>query len=213
MPCVLMARRCPSHWATFFTIREILDKYHPEVVRYLLISSQYRSAINYSEESLKTAKGALDRFYKALKGFEAVTPVALSELDKSSAAVSKFIAAMDDDFNTPEALAAIFELVRELNTAVAAKDDTLANTLAEQVKSLGDVLGLLSSDPNEFLQAGSTGAGEGELSAEAIEQKIAERIEAKNNKDYALSDHIRDDLKAQGVILEDSPQGTTWRRE
>jgi cysteinyl-tRNA synthetase len=191
----------------FFTIREILEKYHPEVIRYLLIGSQYRSAINYSEDSLKTAKVALDRFYTALKGYEGVNPVELGAIDNPSIYVQAYLKAMDDDFNTPEAIAAMFELVRELN---ASKGQPQAEKLANELKSMGQVLGLFASNPNEFLQAGTQG---GDLSAEDIEEKIAERIEAKSNKQYELADQIRNTLKEQGVILEDSKNGTTWRRE
>lgn len=191
----------------FFTIREILEKYHPEVVRYLLSSSHYRSAINYSEESLKTAKGALDRFYTALKPFADIQPVPLSELDHASTYVSAFTAAMDDDFNTPVALAVLFDLVRAINSA----DAEQATQLAVQLRSLAAVLGLLGAEPEVFLRAGT--AGSGGLSDEQIEAQIQRRIDAKNNKDYGLADQIREELKQQGVILEDSREGTSWRRE
>ncbi|MGK0440450.1 MAG: cysteinyl-tRNA synthetase [Pseudohongiellaceae bacterium] len=192
----------------FFTIREILDKYHPEVVRYCLIGSHYRSAINYSEESLQTAKTALDRFYKGLKGFEAVQSVNLADLVNPSDYITRFHDAMQDDFNTPVALAVMFDLVRELNTAVKDGSESAQQQFSVELKSLGALLGLLQSDPTAFLQAG----GDDELSAGDIEAKIQARVEAKANKDYALSDQIRDDLKEQGVILEDTGGQTTWRR-
>lgn len=192
----------------FFTIRDILAKYHPEVVRYLLIASHYRSAINYSEESLQTAKTALDRFYKGLKGFENVEPMNLATLPAPSSYIERFHEAMQDDFNTPVALAVMFDLVRELNTAVKEGDELAQQKLATELKSLGALLGLLQSKPDEFLQAG----GADELSAEAIEAKIQQRVEAKASKDYALSDKIRDELKEQGVILEDTGGVTGWRR-
>ena len=194
----------------FFTIREILEKYHPEVVRYLLSSSHYRSAINYSEDSLKTAKSALDRFYTALKPFAELKPVALAELDASSPFVSAFLAAMDDDFNTPVALAALFDLVRELNSSHSRGDTRKARQLALELRSLAAVLGLLGEQPQMFLHAGS---GDSSLSDQAIEAKIQQRIDAKLNKNYALADQIRDELKEQGVVLEDSREGTSWRRE
>lgn len=192
----------------FFTIREILAKYHPEVIRYLLISSHYRSAINYSEESLKTAKGALDRFYTALKGFEELLPVPLSQFSEKTEYLVRFIAAMEDDFNTPEALAAMFDMVRELNSLIARGESGRSTKIALELKSVGQVLGLFIDLPDRFLQAG----GSDEISAEEIEAKIAQRIAAKAAKDYALADQIRKELTEQGVILEDSRDGTSWRR-
>ena len=173
-----------------------------------MIASHYRSAINYSEESLQTAKTALDRFYKGLKGFENVEPMNLATLPAPSSYIERFHEAMQDDFNTPVALAVMFDLVRELNTAVKEGDELAQQKLATELKSLGALLGLLQSKPDEFLQAG----GADELSAEAIEAKIQQRVEAKASKDYALSDKIRDELKEQGVILEDTGGVTGWRR-
>lgn len=193
----------------FFTIREILDQYHPEVVRYLLLASHYRSAINYSAETLQIARGALERFYTAMRGLENIPTLSLAELDPSQAEVARFIAEMDDDFGTPEAIAVLFDLARQLNTARAASDDSKARELATILKSLGAVLGLLQADADTFLQAGSSDG----LSAEAVEQRIAERVQAKKDKQFALADQIRDDLKAQGIVLEDSRAGTSWRRE
>lgn len=194
----------------FFTIREILDQYHPEVVRYLLLSSHYRSAINYSEETLHTARGALERFYTALRGLHHIPVLPLSQLDAAHPTVARFVAEMDDDFGTPEAIAALFELARQLNTVRAANNDEQQTLeLATILKSLGAVLGILQADANSFLQAG----GSNDLSAAAIEQLIAERVQAKKDKQFARADQIRDELKAQGVILEDARSGTTWRRE
>lgn len=191
----------------FFTIREILEKYHPETVRYFLLSSQYRSAINYSEDSLKIAKQALDRFYQSLRGFESIPVKPLAELGGSSEFVQRFIDAMNDDFNTPVALAAMFDLVRELNTAVAAKRDDVT-TLVSDLKSLGAVLGVLQCEPEAFLQD----AGASEMGAEEIEGLIAERVQAKLDKNYGRADEVRQLLLDSGVILEDSREGTSWRR-
>jgi cysteinyl-tRNA synthetase len=187
----------------FFTIREILDQYHPEVVRYLLLSSHYRSAINYSEENLQIARGALERFYTALRGMENIPVLPLADLDTNQPAVARFIEVMDDDFSTPEAIAVLFDLARQLNTT------RQSTTTATTLKSLGAVLGLLQDNPSTFLQAG----GANELDASSIEALIAERVQAKADKNFARSDEIRDQLKAQGVVLEDSRTGTTWRRE
>jgi cysteinyl-tRNA synthetase len=186
----------------FFTIREILDQYHPEVVRYLLLSSHYRSAINYSEENLQIARGALERFYTALRGMENIPALPLADLDANQPTVARFIEVMDDDFSTPEAIAVLFDLARQLNT-------TRSTTTATTLKSLGAVLGLLQDNPSAFLQAG----GSNELDASSIDALIAERVQAKADKNFARSDEIRDQLKAQGVVLEDSRTGTTWRRE
>lgn len=186
----------------FFTIREILDQYHPEVVRYLLLSSHYRSAINYSEDNLQIARGALERFYTALRGLENIPVLPLAELDATQPEVARFIEVMDDDFGTPEAIAVLFDLARQLNTTRSVATATI-------LKSLSAVLSLLQDNPDTFLQAGGTN----ELDAASIEALIAERIQAKADKNFARSDQIRDELKAQGVVLEDSRAGTTWRRE
>ncbi|MGB1092086.1 MAG: cysteine--tRNA ligase, partial [Oceanobacter sp.] len=181
----------------FFTIREILDKYPAEVVRFLLLSSQYRSAINYSEDSLKEAQTRLVRFYNALEGVE-VGEIADIENEFSA----KFHSAMDDDFNTPEAIAALFELARELNKATGEEQAALAG----QLRYLGGVLGCLQSDPKEFFQAG---AGD---EAEWIEEMIQKRIDAKKAKDFAVADAVRDELAAKGITLKDGPEGTTWSK-
>ncbi|HEY9035529.1 MAG TPA: cysteine--tRNA ligase [Pseudomonadales bacterium] len=185
----------------FFTIREILEKYHPEVVRYFLVASHYRSPINYAEDTLQQARGSLERFYQALRDYPLNTPTPLAELDQSNPFVARFIESMDDDFNTPEALAVLFDLVRELNTRKDAK-------LAALLRSLGAVLGILQADADAFLQAGS----KDDLSAEAIEALIAERIAAKKAKNFSRADQIRDELLAAGIALEDSREGTLWRR-
>nr|WP_286696194.1 cysteine--tRNA ligase [Spongiibacter sp. UBA1325] len=192
----------------FFTIREILDKYHPEVVRYFLISSHYRSAINYSEDNLQIARQNLERFYHALKGLpvEPVTPY--NKLPADNRYVQRFDAAMSDDFAAPEALAVLFDLVRELNNARAAGEDAVVTEQAALLRSLGALLGILGCEAEAFLQAGSAG----ELSAEEIESLIAERVQAKKDRDFARADGIRAQLLEGGVVLEDSREGTTWRR-
>lgn len=186
----------------FFTIREILDKYHAEVVRFFLISSHYRSPINYSEDNLKEAKSGLDRFYKCLLGQEAITPLPLAELKKTPV-YTEFKQVMDDDFNVREGIAVMYGLVRDINNG-----DDVINKVA-QLKAFGDLLGILQEVPERFLQAGSTTS----LSVDMIEQKIAERVAAKQAKDFTLADTIRQDLLSQGVVLEDSREGTRWRRE
>ncbi|NLD14773.1 MAG: cysteine--tRNA ligase [Gammaproteobacteria bacterium] len=184
----------------FFTIREVLEKYPAEVVRYLLVSSHYRSPINYSEDSLKEAKGALERFYLALKGLERVAP------SGGEAFVERFTAAMNDDFNTPEACAVLFEMVREVNR-LKASDMQAATGLAAQLRKLAEVLGVLQLEADEFLLAG----GGDKLPAAEVEAMIQQRLAAREAKDWAESDRIRDELAQQGVILEDSKGVTSWR--
>ena len=179
----------------FFTIREILEKYHPETVRFFLLSSQYRSSINYSEDSLKEAQVKLDRFYNALAQVEGFAPAATNN-DYSE----RFHAAMDDDFNTPEAIGVLFDLVREVNKAEGDKK----NALGAQLRELGGILGCLQLSPEEFLQAG------GDVDVEYIESMIQKRIDAKKAKDFATADGVRDELLAQGIVLRDGPEGTTW---
>jgi cysteinyl-tRNA synthetase len=184
----------------FFTIREVLKKYDAEVVRFFILRAQYRSPLNYSDVHLDDARHALARLYTALKG------VFLSEsqvVDWSEPHAVRFRHAMDDDFNTPEACAALFDLAAELNRS-------RSPALAAQLRALASLLGLLQRDPQIFLQAAPT--SEGELSVERIEALIAERISAKYGKNYAESDRIRAELLSAGVALEDGAQGTTWRR-
>ena len=191
----------------FFTIRDVLEKYHPEVVRFLLISSHYRSPINYAEDNLMEARAGLERFYGALRSHVNVAPLALNEM-QNSAYYQAFVAAMNDDFNTRVALAGMYDLVRDLNNAKA--DPALAQNLAGQLKALGLILGILQANPETFLQSG----GSDVIAAEEVERLIAERVQAKANKDYARADEIRKYLLEQKVVLEDSKvSGTLWRRE
>ncbi|WP_259754192.1 cysteine--tRNA ligase [Pseudomonas sp. GCEP-101] len=184
----------------FFTIREVLEKYHPEVVRFLLVSSHYRSPINYSEDNLKEAKGALERFYTALRGLPQVAGAG------GEAFVERFGAAMDDDFGTPEAVAVLFEMVREVNR-LRESDTAAAAALAARVRELGALLGVLQLDADAFLQAGAAG----KVDAAQVEALIQARLDARAAKNWAESDRIRDELTALGVVLEDGKGGTTWR--
>jgi len=191
----------------FFTIRDVLEKYQPEVVRFFLISSHYRSPINYAEDNLIEARTGLDRFYGALRDYADVTPTPLATM-ADSAYYKAFVEAMNDDFNTRVAMAGMFDLVRDLNNAK--NDPEQAKNLAGQLKALGLVLGVLQENPEVFLQA----AGSDQIAAGEVERLVAERIQAKKDKQYARADEIRKELLAAGVVLEDSRDGTTqWRRE
>jgi cysteinyl-tRNA synthetase len=193
----------------FFTIRDVLARYHPEVIRFLLLSSHYRSPINYSEDNLREAKNGLERFYTALRGFGQVEPAGRESLGRSDY-WQRFESAMDDDFNSREAIAALYDLVRDLNTAVRDEDTEKARSLAAMLKALGQVLGLLMEDPEVYLKGGAAPAGG--LSDEEIESLIQERLDARKHRDFTRADRIRDELQGQGIVLEDSREGTTWRR-
>ena len=205
----------------FFTVREVLKQYKPEIIRFFILSSHYRSPLNYSDEQLNDAKAALTRLYTALRGVEVIdAPV---EDDYKI----RFEQAMDDDFNTPVAVAVLFDLSRELNKAKDSYPER-AGQLAASLKTLGGLLGILQQDPEEYLKGqihvtkGAIVGSGASVSASAeitrgvawIEQQIQARLDAKKAKNWALADKIRNELKEQGVILEDAPDGTTsWRRE
>ena len=180
----------------FFTIREVLKQYDAEVVRFFILRAHYRSPLNYSDAHLDDAKHALTRLYTALKGFDGEAPV-----DWNEAHAQRFRAAMDNDFGTPEAVAVLFDLASEVNRTGDAQ-------LAAQLKALGGVLGLLQRPAVEFLQAAPASG----LANEAIDAMIVARAGAKKAKHFAEADRIRDELKAAGIVLEDGPGGTTWRR-
>jgi cysteinyl-tRNA synthetase len=234
----------------FFTVREVLKQYKPEIIRFFILSSHYRSPLNYSDEQLNDAKAALTRLYTALRGVITVADAVVEEAYKT-----RFEQAMDDDFNMPVALSVLFDLARELNKVKEA-DQEKAYVLAATLKYLGGLLGILQDDPDTFLKGGAIGSTTGSLSSASntapsatatgsalatgaiteltlsaptgtasdgtnatgteaqIEQQIQERLDAKKSKNWALADKIRDELKQQGVILEDAPNGITrWRRE
>jgi len=186
----------------FFTIREVLKQYDPEVLRYFILTSHYRSPLNYSDQHLENAKQALTTLYTALRGLQPGQPA------PDSPYRVRFEQALDNDLATPEAQAVLFDITHEINR-LRNSEPGRAASLAGELVQLGGLLGLLERDPDVFLQAQ---VGEG-LSGEAIENLIEERKTAKQQKNFALADEIRDSLLAQGVVLEDGPQGTTWRRK
>jgi cysteinyl-tRNA synthetase len=204
----------------FFTTREVLAKIkHREVLRFFLLSSHYRGPMNYSPPQLDQSEAALTRMYLALRDM----PVSGGDPQASTAATAEFAAAMDDDFNTPEAIAVLQGLAREINTERTAKGESAkARQLASELRALGGVLGLLGEDPGKFLRSAATAAVSGPdgapalpgLSDAEIEAQIAARIDARKAKNWAESDRIRDVLVAAGVILEDKPGNVTvWRRK
>ena len=177
----------------FFTIRDVLAKYHRETVRFFLIRTHYRTALNYSDVHLDDAHTALKRLYTAL---DLVVPTMVA-IDWVNPFAARFKAAMDDDFGTPEAVAVLFDLASEVNR-------TRSADLAGLLKALGAGLGLLQGDAKAFLQAGVV------LDEASIQQKIGDRAQAKAAKNFALADLIRKELLAMGVVLKDSASGTTW---
>jgi cysteinyl-tRNA synthetase len=192
----------------FFTVREVLKVHHPEVVRYFLLSSHYRGPINYSEENLQQAGAALDRLYTALRGVEPETTAPQGEAD------AKFRAAMEDDFNTPEAFAVIQTLARDLNSAKSAGRRDESSALAGRMLRLGRLLGILHSDVESWFKRGGTGgAGVPGMTDAQIEELIVARTAARKARNWTESDRLRDQLASAGVLLEDGPQGTTWRRK
>ena len=186
----------------FFTVREILKLYKGEEIRYFVLASQYRSPLNYSDQLLDNARTALSRLYNTLRGLD--VPESFAEEDP---AVEKFKQAMDDDFNTPEALAVLFDLANQVNR-LREKDNSAALQKAAVLKKLANVLGLLEADAEQFLQ---TGAGESKNGAD-IDALIEARNAARKNKDWAEADRIRDELDAMGIVLEDKDGKTVWRR-
>jgi len=192
----------------FFTTREVLAKIkHPEVLRFFLLSSHYRGPMNYSPDQLTQAEAGLNRLYTALRD----VPEVGGDLYAPTQAAKDFDAAMDDDFNTPEAIAVLQGLARELNTARAPGGDMhQAKLLAGELRALGSVLGVLRIPPEQWFRAGAEAGGLADAEVDAL---VAARVAAKKAKNYPESDRIRDELAAAGVILEDKPGGvTTWRR-
>lgn len=186
----------------FFTIRDVLNHYQGEAVRYFLLTAHYRSQLNYSEENLNLAQGALERLYTALR-----------DTDKNTTAqggeqfIAQFKEAMDDDFNTPNALSVLFDMAREINK-LKIENKEKASQLAARLRELANVLGLLQQDPEAFLQSGTNDA-----EVAKIEALIKQRNEARATKNWAMADEARNQLAKMGVVLEDGINGTTWRKQ
>ena len=187
----------------FFTIRDVLKNYDGETLRYFLISSHYRSPLNYSKTNIDGAQSALKRLYNAINGLnKKVDDLTLIDTNFEE----RFNSALNDDFNTPMALSILFEIAKQINIE-RTNNPNKASALSIQLVELGNYLGILEYDADEYLKQGS------ELSESDISKKIEQREEARSSKDFAMSDQIRDELFELGIILEDSVNGTTWRRK
>ncbi|TEW49533.1 cysteine--tRNA ligase [Psychromonas algicola] len=190
----------------FFTIKDVLDEYDSESVRYFLISGHYRSQLNYSEDNLKQARASLERLYTAIRDLDIVT-IEIDTSVKESKFYQGFVKAMDDDFNTPEALAVLFDLAKEINR-LKTTDTMQASYLASLLVEFANVLGLLTQEAEKFLQ-GDNGS---DSEVAEIEALILQRNTARANKDWASADDARDKLAALNIVLEDGVNGTTWRK-
>ena len=188
----------------FFTVKDVLSRYTPEVVRYFLLASHYRSPLNYSDTSLDEARAALAGLYTALRN----VPAEHGSISQSHQ--EAFENVMDDDFNTPRAIAVLHDLGHAINRLPDREADE-SRMYGATLRHLGKVLGLLQEDPDTFLQAGVPGSGSG-LSDEQINDLIHQRKAARDNRDFKRADEIREQLSAAGILLEDNPGGTTWRR-
>lgn len=189
----------------FFTIREVVKNYNPEVIRYFMLASHYRSPINYSKNNLESAKAALTRFYASLRDLPNISEC---KDERSEQYEQRYQAAMDDDFNTPVALAVLFDMVREINQLKDHNDIDSAAQLATQLKRLASVFGLLQLSPEEFLRSGVD-----QDEAKKIEELIVQRNIARAEKNWGEADKIRDQLSSMGVVLEDKAGQTVWRKE
>lgn len=202
----------------FFTVREVLLQFHPEVVRFFILRAHYHSPLNYSGQHLEDARNALARLYTALKGTMGLEGKVV--IDWNDPVAQRFMNAMNDDFNTPEAVAVLFDLANEVNKTRSVQSAGL-------LKALGGILGLLQQEPQQYLQcsihtqlsgtakesSSATASLAAALSHDEIDKMIQKRLAARKARDFAEADHIRDYLSELGVILEDNPQGTTWRRQ
>lgn len=185
----------------FFTLRDVLNKYHPEIIRYFMLKSHYRSPLNFNYDNLLDAKNSLSKLYQTLREYNFDDDICdVNKIDWSINYAANFKNAMDDDFNTSLAISILFELVNEINR-------TKNSELAKLLYRLANTIGLLSNSPQNFLQSGV------ELSSQVIEEMIARRDQARIDRDFILSDKIREELLSNNIILEDSKNGTIWRKQ
>ncbi len=191
------AEKMSKSLGNFFTISEVLEKYHPEVLRTFILGTHYRSPLDYSDQALNVAKAGLDRLYETKRRIQQLQPVEAEGLP------AEFIQAMDDDLNTPEALAYLYEVCRNLNKALDKGEESSA--LQAAFIAMTNFLGIVQDDAQAWFQAG-------DVDAQVIDALIEARKQAKLDKDFAKADAIRDELLAQGIVLEDSPQGTRWKK-
>ena len=187
----------------FFTVRDVLKKYRGEEIRFFVLSSHYRSPLNYSEEQLNESRSALERLYTAIRDVEPKRHHIKSDY------IERFEEAMNDDFNTAKAISVMFECANDINKQ-RSLDPEQASLMAGDLLQMAEPLGLLAQDPNEYLQ--STTGSDAAISNDDIDSQVTKRLQAKADKDWALADQIRDELKAQGVIVEDKGKETSWRR-
>ncbi len=188
----------------FFTVRELLEKYDGETLRYFLMSAQYRGQLNYSEDNIRQSRASLVRLYTALRDVPPADPL------QDSVSEETFRTALKDDFNTPEAYSLLFELAKDLNTAKTAGSDR-AGALAGLLRKLGGVLGILTGDADAYVKGGDGSSDD--LDTAKIEELIQIRAAARKNKNWAEADRARNELQAMGILIEDGPSGTTWRRK
>lgn len=198
-PLRLNDEKMSKSLGNFFTIRDVLAERPAELVRFYLLASHYRSPMSYAETSIKEALSGLERLYTALRGLDLSSEVTPSQFTE------RFYQAMDDDFNTPEALAVMYDLAREINRVRKAEQLNEAAELAVELQSLGNVLGVLQQDAEAFFQ------GEQTVDTDQVEQLIARRNQARADKNWAEADRVRGELQSMGVVLEDSREDTTWK--